>query len=134
MHAIVPGTWLSCVHPKQSQDPYGGVTIDQIAAQNIGQDTPLPSLEVAHRDRRAAAVPAIATTAAAIRAPSRSGRRPRRCRWSTTRASCSSGCSAGATPRRSARRSVEQYDSILDMVPQDAADLQRSWARATGRC
>ena len=46
VHAIVPGTWLSCVHPRESQDPYGGVTIDQMAAQKIGQDTPLPSLEV----------------------------------------------------------------------------------------
>jgi hypothetical protein len=47
VHAIVPGTWLSCVHPKESQDPIGGVTVDQIAAQYLGQDTPLPSLEVA---------------------------------------------------------------------------------------
>ena len=47
VHAIVPATWLSCVHPRQSHAPYGGVTIDQIAAQHIGQDTPLPSLEVA---------------------------------------------------------------------------------------
>jgi hypothetical protein len=47
VHAIVPGTWLSCVHPKESQDPVGGVTVDQIAALHLGQDTPLPSLEVA---------------------------------------------------------------------------------------
>ena len=47
VHAIVPGTWLSAVHPRQSHAPYAGVTIDQIAAQRIGQDTPLPSLEVA---------------------------------------------------------------------------------------
>jgi len=47
VHAIVPATWLSCVHPRQSHAPYGGVTIDQIAAQHIGQDTPLPSFEVA---------------------------------------------------------------------------------------
>jgi hypothetical protein len=46
-HAITPGTWLSCVTPRISHDPYGGVTADQIAAQHIGQDTPLPSLEVA---------------------------------------------------------------------------------------
>lgn len=45
-HAIVPGTWLSCVHPKESQAPIGGVTIDQMAAAHIGQDTPMPSLEV----------------------------------------------------------------------------------------
>jgi hypothetical protein len=47
VHAIVPATWLSCQHPKQGQDPNGGVTIDQIAAAHIGQDTPLPSLEIA---------------------------------------------------------------------------------------
>jgi Protein of unknown function (DUF1552) len=47
VHAIVPATWLSCVHPRQSHAPLGGVTIDQIAAKHIGQDTPLPSLEVA---------------------------------------------------------------------------------------
>jgi hypothetical protein len=46
-HAITPGTWLSGVSPRLSHDPYGGVTADQIAAQHIGQDTPLPSLEVA---------------------------------------------------------------------------------------
>jgi hypothetical protein len=45
-HAITPGTWLSGVTPRISHDPYGGVTADQIAAQHIGQDTPLPSLEV----------------------------------------------------------------------------------------
>jgi hypothetical protein len=47
VHAIVPATWLSCVHPRQSHAPYGGITVDQIAARHIGQDTPLPSLEVA---------------------------------------------------------------------------------------
>jgi hypothetical protein len=51
VHAITPGTWLSCVSPRISHDPYGGVTIDQIAAQQIGQDTPLPSLEVATEEQ-----------------------------------------------------------------------------------
>src|SRR5512139_402483 len=46
VHAITPGTWLSCVPPRISHEPYGGITIDQIAAQHIGQDTPLPSLEI----------------------------------------------------------------------------------------
>jgi hypothetical protein len=49
-HAITPGTWLSGVSPRISHDPYGGVTADQIAAQHIGQDTPLPSLEVASEE------------------------------------------------------------------------------------
>jgi hypothetical protein len=47
VHAIVPATWLSCEHPRQSHAPFGGVTIDQLAARHIGQETPLPSLEVA---------------------------------------------------------------------------------------
>jgi hypothetical protein len=47
VHAIVPATWLSCEHPRQSHAPFAGVTVDQIAARHIGQETPLPSLEVA---------------------------------------------------------------------------------------
>src|SRR5580765_6183262 len=47
VHALSPGTWLSATRPAISQTPNAGVTIDQIAAQHIGQDTPLPSLEVA---------------------------------------------------------------------------------------
>jgi len=51
VHAITPGTWLSCVPPRISHDPYGGITIDQMAAKAIGQDTPLPSLEVATEEQ-----------------------------------------------------------------------------------
>jgi len=46
VHAITPGTWLSGVAPRPTHEPYAGVTIDQIAAQHLGQDTPLPSLEL----------------------------------------------------------------------------------------
>ena len=51
VHAVQPGTWLSCVEPAASQDPHGGVTIDQMAASHIGQDTPFPSIEVATEAR-----------------------------------------------------------------------------------
>jgi hypothetical protein len=51
VHAITPGTWLSCVAPRISHDPYGGITVDQIAAKHIGQDTPIPSLEVSTEER-----------------------------------------------------------------------------------
>jgi len=47
VHALVPATWLSCVHPKESLAPSMAATADQIAAQQIGQDTPYPSLETA---------------------------------------------------------------------------------------
>jgi hypothetical protein len=47
VHALVPATWLSCVHPKESTVPSMAATVDQIAAQHIGQETPYPSLETA---------------------------------------------------------------------------------------
>jgi len=46
VHGIVPGTWLTCVHPRETAERYGGISIDQMAAEKLGQDTPLPSLEV----------------------------------------------------------------------------------------
>jgi len=45
-HAITAGTWLGCVAPAVQHDPLAGTSIDQIAAQTIGQDTPLPSIEL----------------------------------------------------------------------------------------
>ena len=51
VHALSPGTWLSCVTPPEGQEPHGGVTVDQMAAAHLGQDTPLPSLEVATEGR-----------------------------------------------------------------------------------
>ena len=47
VHALVPATWLSCVHPKEGLEPSMAATVDQIAASHIGQDTPWPSLEIA---------------------------------------------------------------------------------------
>lgn len=44
-HAITPGTWLGCVKPAQQQSPLAGTSVDQLAAKQIGQDTPYPSLE-----------------------------------------------------------------------------------------
>jgi hypothetical protein len=51
VHAVTPGTWLSCIPPRISHDPLGGITIDQIAAKYISQDTPLPSLEIGTEER-----------------------------------------------------------------------------------
>jgi hypothetical protein len=53
VHSLSPTTWLSGVRPKPTQgvDAYAGVTADQIAAAHIGQDTPLPSIEVATEDQ-----------------------------------------------------------------------------------
>jgi hypothetical protein len=52
VHSLSPTTWLSGVRPKATQgvDAYAGVTADQIAAQAIGQETMLPSMEIATED------------------------------------------------------------------------------------
>src|SRR5436309_15258838 len=34
VHALSPGTWLSGVSPRKTQDPWGRVTIDQMAAKH----------------------------------------------------------------------------------------------------
>jgi Protein of unknown function (DUF1552) len=47
VHALVPATWLSCTHPRESLEPFMAPTADQIAARHISQDTPWPSLETA---------------------------------------------------------------------------------------
>jgi hypothetical protein len=52
VHSLSPTTWLSGVRPKPTQgtDAFAGVTADQIAAQAIGQDNILPSMELAIED------------------------------------------------------------------------------------
>src|SRR5438132_1410611 len=51
-HTRCPSVFLNGVHPKRTDgaDIRAGVTIDQMAAQKIGQETPLPSLELATED------------------------------------------------------------------------------------
>jgi len=52
VHSLSPTTWLSGVRPKPTQgvDAHAGVTADQIAAQQMGQNTLLPSMELATED------------------------------------------------------------------------------------
>src|SRR5256714_2768652 len=51
-HTRCPAVFLNGVHPKRTDgaDIFAGTTIDQIAAKKIGQDTLLPSLELAIED------------------------------------------------------------------------------------
>ena len=53
VHSLSPTTWLSGVRPKPTQgtDALAGITADQIAAKQIGQETLLPSLELGTEDR-----------------------------------------------------------------------------------
>ena len=50
-HTRGTSSWLTGVHPKHTEgaDVRNGISADQIAAHVLGKDTPLPSLELAHR-------------------------------------------------------------------------------------
>jgi len=125
VHAIVPATWLSCTHPKKgSQDPFMAVTADQIAALEIGQDTPMPSLEIAteppggggacDRDYGCSYSGTISFRTPTTPLPMETNPRNLFQRL----------FGRGDTPEERAAL-IRQYGSILDMVAQDAADLQR---------
>ncbi len=126
VHALNPGTWLSCVTPRATQEPYGGVTIDQIAAAHFGQDTPMPSLEVA-TEGRAGAGGACDRNFGCSYSGTISFRTP------TTplpmegdpRKLFERLFGQGDTPQE--RKAItRQYTSILDLVSREAADLQRT--------
>ncbi|MEJ0039754.1 MAG: DUF1552 domain-containing protein [Gammaproteobacteria bacterium] len=123
VHAIVPATWLSCVHPKMGQEPHMAPTCDQIAALAIGQDTPLPSLEIATESQGGGG----------------SCDRDYGCNYSGTISyrSVSTPLPMEYNPRKLFQRLfgrgdtpderkqlVQQYNSVLDMVADDAASLQ----------
>src|SRR3569832_1891112 len=43
VHALVPATWLSCVHPQETLSPNMAATADQIAARGRGRGAPGPA-------------------------------------------------------------------------------------------
>ncbi len=94
-------TFLSGAKAASGAQPQLGITVDQVAVKHLGQDTPLPSLELmieeaSHQLRRRASAAPTATR-------SRGRATSRRCPCRTTRRCCSSSSSATAPTMRSAR-------------------------------
>jgi hypothetical protein len=119
-----PGTWLSCVTPRKTQDPWGGVTIDQMAAAHVGQDTPFPSLEIAVEDRGGGG--SCDRDFGCSYAGTISFRTPSTPLPMETdpRKLFQRLFGQGDTPQE--RKAIaKQYASLLDMVSEQAADLQR---------
>jgi len=125
VHALSPGTWLSGVAPRKSQSPWGGVTIDQMAAERLGQDTPFPSLEVAVEGRGGNGAcdreyGCSYSGTISFRTPSTPLPMENDPRKLFQRL-----FGQGDTPTE--RKIIaRQYSSILDLVSQEAAELQRS--------
>ncbi|HET9270794.1 MAG TPA: DUF1552 domain-containing protein, partial [Vicinamibacterales bacterium] len=55
VHSLAPATWLSGMKPERGSKASMSATLDQVIAQHIGQDTTLPSLEVASETTQQAA-------------------------------------------------------------------------------
>jgi Protein of unknown function (DUF1552) len=47
VHAITPATWLSCTVPQVGKESHAGVTVDQVVASKLKQDTRFDSIQVA---------------------------------------------------------------------------------------
>jgi len=132
VHALSPGTWLSATRPAISQEAHGGTTIDQIAAQQIGQDTPLPSLEVAtdvrggggfcDRDYGCSYAGTISFRTPTTPLPMETDTRKLFIRL------FGQGDNAAERARLS-----KQYGSLLDMLTSEVATLQRSLGPADKR-
>jgi hypothetical protein len=121
-HAIIAGTWLSCVAPPVSQAPHGGVSADQIAAQHIGQDTALPSLELAGEGGGGACDPSFGCSYSgtiSFRTPTQPlpmENNPRKAFYKLF----GQGDTAGER-----HAIVDETQSLLDFVRASASDLQR---------
>jgi hypothetical protein len=122
-HAIIAGTWLSCHAPAVSQAPHGGISCDQVAAAQIGQDTTLPSLELAGEGGGGACDPSFGCSysgTVAFRTPTQPlpmEHNPRKIFYRLF------GQGDTAQERHAI---INESESILDLVKTDAADLQRS--------
>jgi hypothetical protein len=126
VHALSPGTWLSGVLPKEGQEPHGAVTIDQMAAAHLGQDTALPSLEVATEGRGGNGGACDRTfgcsygNTISFRTPSTP--LPME---SDPRKLFERLFGQGDTPQE--RKAIsKQFSSILDLVTSEAADLRKT--------
>ena len=127
-HAIIAGTWLGCVAPPPGQQaPHGGTSADQVAAQHIGQDTTLPSIELAGEGGGGACDPQFGCSysgTVAFRTPTQPlpmEHNPRKAFYRLF------GQGDNAVERHSI---VEETGSILDYVAQNAADLKRQLGTA----
>ena len=128
VHSLSPTTWLSGVRPKPTQgvDAFAGVTADQIAAQRIGQDTMLPSLELATEDH-SGLIGACDRDYGCIYMNTLSWRTPttpQPMEINPRKVFERMFGQGGSTADRAAH--TEEQRSILDAITQQASDLQRT--------
>ena len=128
VHSLSPTTWLSGVRPKPTQgvDAYAGITADQIAAAQIGQETILPSIELATEDA-SGLIGACDRDYGCIYMNTLSWRThttPMPMEINPRKAFERMFGAGGSAAQRAARAQNER--SILDEITSEASDLQRT--------
>jgi hypothetical protein len=125
VHALSPGTWLSGVAPRKSQDPWGGKTIDQMVADKIGQETPFPSLEIALEARGGGG--GCDREYGCSYAGTISFRTPNQpLPMETDPRKLFQRLFGQGDTGEERKRISKQYSSVVDLVSKEASDLQRS--------
>lgn len=124
VHALNPGTWLNCVSPRKTQEPLAAITVDQLAASRLGQDTPFPSIEVATESRGGGGTcdrnyGCSYSGTISFRTPSTPLPMEANPRSLFQRL-----FGQGDTPQERARL-AQQYASILDVISQESGTLRR---------
>ncbi len=126
-HSRTAAVFLSAAHPKRTegQDIHAGITIDQLVAKKIGQESPLPSLELCIEDVGSLGVCGVGYSCAYTNTIS----------WSSASSPLPMERNPqviferlfgdGATPEERAARKNEDK-SILDSVIQDMGRLKRN--------
>ena len=122
VHSLSPTTWLSGVRPKATQGPdaFAGVTADQIAAEKIGQDTVLPSMELGTEDHSGLIGECDRDYGCIYMNTFPGERRPRHCRWKSIRAKSSNACSDreyGGTVGAQTRRTGASWICSCSRLP-----------------
>jgi hypothetical protein len=113
-HAYAPSSWLTGATAKKTQgaDIRVGVSIDQVIAKYLGQETPIPSLELATEDFSSY----VGTCEAGFSCSYMNlcpGRPPRRhCRWRSIQGPSSSAYTAGREHRVSVQRASERIEAF----------------------
>src|SRR6185503_8200787 len=123
VHALNPGTWLNCANPRKTQEPFSAPTIDQLAVERLGQDTPFPSLEVATESRSLTGCDRNYGCSYAGTISFRTASTPLPME-TNPRTLFQRLFGQGDTPEERARLG-KQYASILDVISQESAGLKR---------
>jgi Protein of unknown function (DUF1552) len=123
VHAIQPGTWLNATSPRKTQEPLTSITIDQLAAARLGQDTPFPSLEVATESRGGTGCDRNYGCSYSGTISFRTPTTPLQME-TNPRELFQRLFGQGDTPEERSRLQ-KQYASILDVISQESAGLKR---------